>query len=219
MKFINAKFFYKKDELINDSQYSYWWILMGELLTFGSSIGYNNTHVDEQTWNSLKAARTSYKIISSSEVNLQNAYVCGMAKATSIPSVDEGQEENKGTVILNVGGAGSNSIIPFTVGQGMSDVGHNADSLWLIALPKIEDDDILGLFPFEIDSTVPGSETQRYIGPQNPNLDLSDPKKCIPLIGYNVSSEGVVNNIKYSGFTVGNSVVTLSGLITLSNNN
>ena len=187
---------------------------MGELLTFGSSIGYNNTYVNEQTWNSLKAARTSYKIISSSKVNLNNAYVCGMAKATQIPSVDEGQgDENEGTVILNVGGAGSTSIIPFTVGQGMSDVGHNADSLWLIALPKIEDDDILGLFPFEIDPTVPGSETQKYTGLRNTKLDLSDPEKCIPLIGYNVSSGGAVNNIKYSGFTVGNSVVTLSGLV------
>lgn len=213
MKFINAKFFYKKDELINDSKYSYWWILMGELLTFGSNIGYNNSYVDEQTWNSLKKARISYEIKGSSEVSLKNAYVCGMAKATLIPSVDEGQEENKGTVILNVGGAGSNSIIPFTVGQGMSEVGHKADSLWLIALPKINDDTILDLFPFELDSTVPGSETQRYTGPRNQNLDLSDKQKCIPLIGYDVSSEGVVNNIKYSGFTVGSSVVTLSGLI------
>lgn len=213
MKFINAKFFYKKDELINDSLYSYWWILMGELLTFGSSIGYGGS-VDKQTWDNLKAARISYEIINSSEVNLKNAYVCGMAKATLIPSVDEGQgNENKGTVILNVGGAGSNSIIPFTVGQGMSEVGHKADSLWLIALPKINDDNILELFPFEIDSTVPGSETQRYTGLQNPNLDLSDKQKCIPLIGYDVSSESVVNNIKYSGFTVGSSVVTLSGLI------
>lgn len=214
MKFINAKFFYKKDELINDSQYSYWWILMGELLTFGNRIGYNSNYVNEQTWNNLKNAQTSYEIKGSSEVNLKNAYVCGMAKATPIPSVDEGQgDADKGTVILNVGGAGSNSIIPFTVGQGMSDVGHNADSLWLIALPKIEDDKILELFPFELDSTVPGSETQIYTGPRNPNLNLSDTKKCIPLIGYSVSSEGAVNNIKYSGFTVGSSVVTLSGLI------
>lgn len=213
MKFINAKFFYKKDELINDSLYSYWWILMGELLTFGNSIGYGGS-VDKQTWDNLRAAQTSYEIINSSEVNLKNAYVCGMAKATPIPSVDEGQgNENKGTVILNVGGAGSNSIIPFTVGQGMSEVGHKADSLWLIALPKINDDIILELFPFELDSTVPGSETQRYVGPQNINLDLSNKKKCIPLIGYDVSSESVVNNIKYSGFTVGSSVVTLSGLI------
>lgn len=213
MKFINAKFFYKKDELINDSKYSYWWILMGELLTFGSNIGYNNKYVDEQVWNSLKNARISYEIKGSSEVSLKNAYVCGMAKATPIPSVSEEQEENKGTVILNVGGAGSNSIIPFTVGQGMSEVGHKADSLWLIALPKINDDTILDLFPFELDSTVPGSEIQRYTGPRNSNLDLSDKQKCIPLIGYDVSSEGVVNNIKYSGFTVGSSVVTLSGLI------
>lgn len=213
MKFINAKFFYKKDELIDDSKYSYWWILMGELLTFGSNIGYNNKYVNEQTWNSLKNARISYEIKGSSEVSLKNAYVCGMAKATPIPSVEEGQKENKGTVILNVGGAGSNSIIPFTVGQGMSDVGHKADSLWLIALPKINDDTILDLFPFELDSTVPGSEIQRYTGPRNSNLDLSDKQKCIPLIGYDVSSEGVVNNIKYSGFTVGSSVVTLSGLI------
>ena len=213
MKFINAKFFYKKDELINDSLYSYWWILMGELFTFGSSIEHGGT-VDKQTWDNLKAARTSYEIINSSEVNLKNAYVCGMAKATPIPSVDEGQgDADKGTVILNVGGAGSNSIIPFTVGQGMSDVGHNADSLWLIALPKIEDDEILKLFPFELDSTVPGSETQIYTGPRDSNFDLSDTNKCIPLIGYSVSSEGAVNNIKYSGFTVGSSVVTLSGLI------
>lgn len=213
MKFINAKFFYKKDELIDDSKYSYWWILMGELLTFGSNIGYNNNYVDERTWNSLKNARISYEIKGSSEVSLKNAYVCGMARATPIPSVDEGQEENKGTVILNVGGAGSNSIIPFTVGQGMSEVGHKADSLWLIALPKISDDTILDLFPFELDSAIPGSEIQRYTGPRNSNLDLSDKQKCIPLIGYDVSSEGVVNNIKYSGFTVGSSVVTLSGLI------
>lgn len=213
MKFINAKFFYKKDELIDDNKYSYWWILMGELLTFGSNIGYNNRYVDEQTWNSLKNARISYEIKGSSEVSLKNAYVCGMAKATLIPSVEEGQEENKGTVILNVGGAGSNSIIPFTVGQGMSEVGHKADSLWLIALPKINEDTILDLFPFELDSTAPGSEIQRYTGPRNTNLDLSDKQKCIPLIGYDVSSEGVVNNIKYSGFTVGSSVVTLSGLI------
>ena len=186
---------------------------MGELFTFGSSIEHGGS-VDKQTWDNLKAARTSYEIINSSEVNLKNAYVCGMAKATPIPSVDEGQgDADKGTVILNVGGAGSNSIIPFTVGQGMSDVGHNADSLWLIALPKIEDDEILKLFPFELDSTVPGSETQIYTGPRDSNFDLSDTNKCIPLIGYSVSSEGAVNNIKYSGFTVGSSVVTLSGLI------
>ena len=30
MKFINARFFYEKDELINANKYSYWWILMGE---------------------------------------------------------------------------------------------------------------------------------------------------------------------------------------------
>ena len=214
MKFINAKFFYKKDELINEIKYSYWWLLMGELLTFGSGIGYNSEYVDEQTWNNLKNARTSYEIEGSSKVNLKNAYVCGMAKATPIPSVNEGQgDANKGTVVLNVGGAGSNSIIPFTVGQSMSEVGHNADSLWLIALPKIEDNEILKLFPFELDSTVPGSETQIYTGPRYSNFDLSDTNKCIPLIGYSVSSEGAVNNIKYSGFTVGNSVVTLSGLI------
>ena len=29
MKFINAKFFYNSNELIDENQYSYWWFLMG----------------------------------------------------------------------------------------------------------------------------------------------------------------------------------------------
>ena len=214
MKFINAKFFYKKDELINENKYSYWWILMGELASFGGSIACDSGL--QSSWDILKKASKSYEIKGSSTVSLNNAYVCGMAKATPIPSVDEGGEENKGTVILNVGGAGSNSIIPFTVGQGKSDIGHKADSLWLIALPKnimADDDDILKLFPFRIDSSNPGYETQIYTGVTDQNFSLSEPSNCVPLIGYSVESQEAVNNIKYSGFTVGSSVVTLSGLV------
>ena len=212
MKFINAKFFYKKDELINDNKYSYWWILMGELLTFGSGIRCDSSYVNEQTWNDLKNARTSYEIEGSSKVNLKNAYVCGIAKGTA-PTIAPDADEQKGTVVLRVGGSSGESLIPFTVGSSNSGVGHTADSLWLLALQEGFEtlDSVKALFPFTIAGDI-GSEIQRYSGLSESNLDVSDTSKCIPLIGYNVSSD-VVNNINYSGFTVGESVVTLNGLV------
>jgi hypothetical protein len=211
MKFINAKFFYKSSELIDKERYSYWWILMGELKSYGSDLeSVSDASIKEDEWTELKRRESSYSVTGSSKVELKNAYICGIA-GTSAPVVEE-DPNNMGNVVLTANGSEGNSIIPFTVGQDKSTVGHNADSLWLLALKKeLKDDNVQNkLFPFVIDSDSSGSATtQKYAGPA---YDISIEGNCIPLIGYSVSSGDPVNSVNYSGFTVGSSVVTLSGL-------
>jgi hypothetical protein len=212
MKFINAKFFYNKNELIDENNYSYWWILMGNLKDYGSDLELaSDASIKGDEWTELKGKESSYNVTGSSKVELKNAYICGIAGALA-PVVEE-DPNNMGNVVLTASGSKSNSIIPFTVGQDKSTVGHNADSLWLLALKKeLNDDNVQNqLFPFVIDSDNSGNATtQKYAGPK---YDISDSNNiCIPLIGYNVSSDNAVNSINYSGFTVGSSVVTLSGL-------
>jgi hypothetical protein len=214
MKFINAKFFYKSSELIDKEKYSYWWILMGELNSYGSTLeSVSDASIKEDEWTALKRSKSSYSFVdgSSSSVKLKNAYICGIA-GTSVPVIGE-DPNNMGNVVLTASGSKSNSIIPFTVGQDNSTIGHRADSLWLLALSnQLNDDNVQDqLFPFVIDSDSNGSiTTQKYAGPK---YDISDSNNiCIPLIGYNVSSDNAVNSVNYSGFTVGTSVVTLSGL-------
>jgi len=212
MKFINAKFFYNKNELIDKEKYSYWWILMGELNSYGSTLELaSGASIKEDEWTALKKSEKSYIIDSGSSVELKNAYICGIAGALA-PVVEE-DPNNMGNVVLTASGSNSKSMIPFTVGQDNSTIGHKADSLWLLALKKeLSDDNVQDqLFPFVIDSDSSGSiTTQKYAGPK---YDISDSNNiCIPLIGYNVSSDDAVNSVNYSGFTVGSSVVTLSGL-------
>lgn len=211
MKFINNKFFYDSNSLITG--HSYWWVLMGVLS--GNDSNSLITGTDSSTTNALdkfKNYKKSYTIKNGSEVELNNVFVCGIAKGTE-PTIAPDANGTKGTVVLTVGGSSGESLIPFTVGSSNSGVGHTADSLWLLALQEGFDtlDSVRALFPFTIAGDI-GSEIQRYSGLSEPNLDVSDTLKCIPLIGYNVSSD-VVNNINYSGFTVGESVVTLSGLV------
>lgn len=210
MKFINAKFFYKSSELI-DTKYSYWWILMGELKSYGSTLELaGGANITGDDWLALKGSEKSYTIVNSYSVTLKNAYICGIA-STSAPVI--GEESDKiGSIVLTASGSEGNSIIPFTVGQENSAVGHRADSLWLLALNnELNDDNVQNkLFPFVIDSSSGSSiTTQKYVGAK---YDISDSNNCIPLIGYSVSSDDAVNSINYSGFTVGSSVVTLSGL-------
>lgn len=215
MKFINAKFFYKSSELI-DTKYSYWWILMGELRSYGSTLELaSDANIGGEEWTALKESGKSYNIVNSSEVRLNNAYICGIA-STSAPVIGE-DPNNFGNIVLTASGSEGNSIIPFTVGQENSAVGHNADSLWLLALSnELNDDNVQSsLFPFVIDGGA-NSATQKY---NKANYDISVNGNCIPLIGYSVSSDGAVNSVNYSGFTVGSSVVTLSGLYSDSDNN
>ena len=211
MKFINAKFFYENSELIDESKYSYWWILMGQLKKYGSTLELaSGANIGEGEWTALKESDKSYSIVNSSSVTLKNAYICGIA-GTSTPVVEE-DSDNMGNIVLTADGSKGNSIIPFTVGQENSTVGHYADSLWLLALSNaLNDDNVQNkLFPFVIDSSSGSSiTTQKYVGAE---YDISDSNNCIPLIGYSVSSDDAVNSINYSGFTVGTSVVTLSGL-------
>ena len=211
MKFINNKFFYDSNSLI--TRHSYWWVLMGVLS--GNDSNSLITGTDSSTTNALdkfKNYKKSYTIKNGSEVELNNVFVCGIAKGTE-PTIAPDANGTKGTVVLTVGGSSGESLIPFTVGSSNSGVGHTADSLWLLALQEGFDtlDSVRALFPFTIAGNI-GPEIQRYSGLSEPNLDVSDTSRCIPLIGYNVSSD-VVNNINYSGFTVGESVVTLSGLV------
>ena len=211
MKFINNKFFYDSNSLI--TRHSYWWVLMGVLS--GNDSNSLITGTDSSTTNALnefKNYKKSYTIESGSKVTLNNVFVCGIAKGTK-PEIVSDADEQKGTVVLRVGGSSGESSIPFTVGSSNSGVGHTADSLWLLALQEDFDtlDSVKALFPFTIAGDI-GSEIQQYSGLSNSSLDVSDTSKCIPLIGYNVSSD-VVNNINYSGFTVGESIVTLSGLV------
>jgi hypothetical protein len=217
MKFINAKFFYEKSELIDD-KYSYWWILMGTLNTASnSSLEKESGTIDDTTWETLLAKKESYDIVGSSNVTLNNIYICGIADTSAAPIVEE-SEETLGNVVLTAGGSKGNSIIPFTVGQENSAVGHMADSLWLLALNK-DLSDIkqveTKLFPFVMNNKS-SSASQKYVGAE---YDISDSNNCIPLIGYTVSSDDPVNSVNYSGFTVGSSVVTLSGLYSVNNNN
>ena len=212
MKFINAKFFYERSELIDENKYSYWWILMGELNSYGSTLeSVSDASIKEDEWTELKRRESSYNVTGSSKVELKNAYICGIA-GPSAPVVEE-DPNNMGNVVLTASGSKSNSIIPFTVGQDNSTIGHRADSLWLLALSnQLNDENVQKqLFPFVTDSDSSGSATtQKYAGPK---YDISDSNNiCIPLIGYTVSSDDAVNSVNYSGFTVGSSVVTLSGL-------
>ena len=215
MKFINAKFFYEANKLIDESKYSYWWILMGELKTKGATISAANNVVS--TWNTLQSEESSYKIKNSTQVELNNAYICGMSKAALPPTVKPG--DTQGTVILTASGSDGTSKIPFTVGQNKKDVGHMADSLWLLALNKsINEENVLSLFPFTADGETSGSDLvqKSTCAPEGDNFKLEyneETSNYIPLIGYNVNATEPVNSINYSGFTVGESVVTLSGLI------
>lgn len=211
MKFINAKFFYNNTELINKDIYSYWWVLMGELKTYGKDL--EKTDDADKTsgeWDKLKSEEKSYNIVNSHSVELKNAYICGIADAI-VPEIGE-DPETIGGVVLTAGGNKGNSIIPFTVGQDYSGVGHNADSLWLLALDIGLGNDInevqKKLFPFKIDGEA-NRATQKY---NKAEYDISDNGRCIPLIGYTVTSDNAVNSVNFSGFTVGSSVITLSGL-------
>lgn len=211
MKFINNKFFYDSNSLITG--HSYWWVLMGVL--YGNENNNSITGTNSSTTNALnefKNYQKSYTIKSGSEVTLNNVFVCGIARGKE-PTIVFDADGQKGTVVLRVGGSSGESLIPFTVGSSNSGVGHTADSLWLLALQEDFNtlNSVRALFPFTIAGDI-GSEIQQYSGLSESNLDVSNPSKCIPLIGYNVSSD-VVNNINYSGFTVGESVVTLSGLV------
>lgn len=211
MKFINAKFFYERSELI-DTKYSYWWILMGQLKKYGSTLELaSGANIRGDEWTELKGSNKSYNVVSSTSVTLKNAYICGIA-STSAPVIGE-DPNSMGSIVLTANGSEGNSIIPFTVGQENSTVGHCADSLWLLALSGSFDNINTvqnKLFPFVIDSSSGSSiTTQKYVGAE---YDISVEGNCIPLIGYGVSSDDAVNSINYSGFTVGTSVVTLSGL-------
>lgn len=214
MKFINAEFFYNSTKLI-DTNRSYWWILMGTLNNSNNGILEGTTTQNTSTLNSLKQKEQSYEIKSSTKVKLNNAFICGIAQALA-PTIADGGTESKGTVELNASGSNGESKIPFTVGQENQLIGHDADSLWLLSLKSdlTMDEAILKLFPFTLDSTLGNTKAiQKYSGTPDLNFDLSDDKKCFPLIGYSVESSLAVNSINYSGFTVGNSVVTLSGLV------
>ena len=214
MKFINAEFFYNSTKLI-DTNRSYWWILMGTLNNSNNVILEGIDTQNTNTLNSLKQEKQSYKIKSSTKVELNNAFICGIAQA-SAPTIAAGGGESMGTVELNASGSNGESKIPFTVGQENQSVGHDADSLWLLSLKSglTMDEAILKLFPFTLDSTSGNTRAiQKYSGVPDLNFDLFDDTKCFPLIGYSVESSLAVNSINYSGFTVGNSVVTLSGLI------
>ena len=206
MKFINAKFFYNSSELIGE--YSYWWFLMG--------IPVNVIAKDELTseFDILNAAQKSYTINNSTSVILNNAYICGMLKAKT-PEIPEDiitDTSNKGRIMLIARSSDENSIIPFSVGQDHKQDGHRIDSLWLVRLKKevAGQDEVLNYFPFtrDGDST---TLTHIYTGIK-PGYDIQDGEV---LIGYSVSSSNseVVNAMNFSGFTVGDSTITISGLV------
>jgi hypothetical protein len=167
--------------------------------------------IGDDAWADLLARTKTYDIVNSSNVTLNNIYICGIADTSAAPFVEE-NKETLGDVVLTAGGSNGNSIIPFTVGQENSAVGHKADSLWLLALNKNLSDIKqveTKLFPFTMNNGG-SSASQKYVGAE---YDISDSNNCIPLIGYTVSSDDPVNSVNYSGFTVGSSVVTLSGLL------
>ena len=208
MKFINAKFFYNSSELIGE--YSYWWFLMGK-----PSEGVRATDELTSEFDILNAAQKSYTINNSTTVILNNAYICGMLKAKT-PEIPEDiitDTSNKGRIALIAGSDNNeNSIIPFSVGQERKGDGHIIDSLWLVRLKKeiAGQDEVLNYFPFTRDGD---STTLTHIcsGIQ-PGYDIQE---CEALIGYSVSSSNneVVNAMNCSGFTVGDSTITISGLV------
>lgn len=211
MKFINAEFFYNSDELIDENQYSYWWFLMG--------IPSDNVRAtDELTsdFNGLRGdpGKKSYTINNSTTVILNNAYICGMLKAKTpeMPLDIINDSSNKGRIVLNVVSGDENSIIPFTVGQEHKDEGHNIDSLWLVRLEKkiAGIDEVSKFFPFTSEGNG-AALTHIYTG-INPGYNIQSGE---PLIGYSVSSSNgeVVNAMNFSGFTVGASTITISGLV------
>lgn len=203
MKFINAKFFYNSSELIDENQYSYWWFLMGKP---------TGRATDDLTseFNILKEASKSYTINNSTTVILNNAYICGMLKAET-PAISTDDNE-KGKITLTAVSSDEDSIIPFTVGQDKKGDGHIIDSLWLVRLDKAitNRDEVLKFFPFtrDGDST---TLTHIYTGIK-PGYDI---KEGEALIGYSVSASNseIVNALNFSGFTVGNSTITISGLV------
>ena len=215
MKFINAKFFYNSSELIDENEYSYWWFLMGK-----PSVGVRATDELTSEFDILNAAQKSYTINNSTTVILNNAYICGMLKAKT-PEIPEDiitDTSNKGRIVLIAGSDNNeNSIIPFSVGQERKDDGHHIDSLWLVRLKKViaGSDEVLNYFPFtrDGDST---TLTHIYTGIK-PGYDIQDGEA---LIGYSVSSSNneVVNAMNFSGFTVGDSTITISGLVDENSN-
>ena len=211
MKFINAKFFYNSSELIGE--YSYWWFLMG--------IPVNVIATDELTseFDILKAAQKSYTINNSTTVILNNAYICGMLKAKT-PEIPEDiitDTSNKGRIMLIARSSDENSIIPFSVGQDHKEDGHRIDSLWLVRLKKeiAGQDEVLNYFPFTRDGDSTAT-THIYSG-NKPGYDIQEGEA---LIGYSVSSSNneVVNAMNFSGFTVGDSTITISGLVEENSN-
>lgn len=63
MKFINAKFFYERSELIDEDKYSYWWVLMGTLnTTSNSSLEKESSAIGDDAWADL-LARTKHIIL------------------------------------------------------------------------------------------------------------------------------------------------------------
>ena len=211
MKFINAKFFYNSSELIGE--YSYWWFLMG--------IPVNVIAKDELTseFNILKEAQKSYTINNSTSVILNNAYICGMLKAET-PEIPEDiitDTSNKGRIMLIARSSDENSIIPFSVGQDHKEDGHRIDSLWLVRLKKevAGQDEVLNYFPFTRDGDSTAT-THIYTGIKS-GYDIQEGEA---LIGYSVSSSNneVVNAMNFSGFTVGDSTITISGLVDENSN-
>ena len=158
--------------------------------------------------------KKSYTINSSTDVLLNNACICGMLKAkTPVIPTEANEPENKGKVILTAESGDEDSVIPFTVGQDHKGDGHNIDSLWLVRLGKdiTNREEVSKFFPFEsVGNTA--TLTHIYKGFE----DEYDIRKCKALIGYDVSSSNgeVVNAMNFSGFTVGKSTITISGLVT-----
>lgn len=208
MKFINAKFFYNSSALIGE--YSYWWFLMGK-----PSGGVRATDELTPEFTILKEASKSYTINNSTTVILNNAYICGMLKAKT-PEIPEDiitDTSNKGRIVLNAGSDNNeNSIIPFTVGQNHKEDGHRIDSLWLVRLKKeiAGQDEVLNYFPFTPDGD--STETTHIYSGNKPGYNIQDGEA---LIGYSVSASNdeIVNALNFSGFTVGNSTITISGLV------
>lgn len=211
MKFINAEFFYDSSELINEELYSYWWFLMG--IPSGSVDAKDGL---SSVLDDLRIpGKKSYTINSSTDVLLNNACICGMLKAETpvIPTeANDNEPEDKGKVILTAESSNEDSVIPFTVGQDKKGDGHYIDSLWLVRLGKdiINRDEVSKFFPFE---SVGGSTTLTHI--YKGFEDEYDIRKCKALIGYSVSSSNneIVNAMNFSGFTVGKSTITISGLV------
>lgn len=206
MKFINAKFFYNSNALIGE--YSYWWFLMG---IPSNSVGATDDKLSELDGLRGESVKKSYIITSNTTVILNNAYICGMLKAeTPVISADD-YSQNKGKIILTAKSSNEDSKIPFTVGQEKKDDGHIIDSLWLVRLGKeITNDEVSKYFPFTPEGNT-ATLTHIYSG-INSGYDIGSGEA---LIGYDVSSSNgeVVNAMNFSGFTVGASTITISGLV------